>query len=504
MKTVNVKYDEYGKISEISDQSMHFEQENESLTVNADISTEKSVRAYLKSSNGNSDVVQTEFQDNNIYSIVIPYNFMSKGTLYVGFEIYDSNGYAERFEPIKIYIDKFISLNSENTENVYVVTVNVGETTTLLPNQSALVTNSGTEKDVILDFAIPKGEKGDTGATGAKGDKGDKGDTGAKGDKGEPGTTVYTDLTDKPQINGVTLSGNKTSSDLGIVGKFTRYADRSEIFNDYANNTISNGITYAHAEGYNNTIDGTGSYSHVEGYANTVSNTMCHAEGYNNNANGEYSHVEGHSNTGSNYGVHVEGRGNITSNNWQHVGGQYNQVVGNMAVIIGNGSSSERSNAYTLDWNGNGWFAGDVTGKKDNVTHKLSDKANNPTVVTNSVTADEVTMSGLHNRIYRYTASAVSLLEFATPNGAYPADYICEVCFNSGATATTISYTSSGIINWVGTDCSLQTLDGHKYSIFAPTANKRYDIIIYYNGDTFVGLVNGFEKADMSNYVVEE
>ena len=33
---------------------------------------------------------------------------------------------------------------------------------------------------------------------------------------GTGGTTNYSDLTNKPQINGVTLTGNKTSSDLGI------------------------------------------------------------------------------------------------------------------------------------------------------------------------------------------------------------------------------------------------------------------------------------------------
>ena len=39
-------------------------------------------------------------------------------------------------------------------------------------------------------------------------------------------------------------------------------------------------------------------------------------------------------------------------------------------MIVGNGTYtnyttsstvSERSNAYTLDWNGNGWFAGSIT-----------------------------------------------------------------------------------------------------------------------------------------------
>ena len=32
------------------------------------------------------------------------------------------------------------------------------------------------------------------------------------------------------------------------------------------------------------------------------------------------------------------------------------------AHIVGNGTSNEnRSNAYTLDWDGNAWFAGDIT-----------------------------------------------------------------------------------------------------------------------------------------------
>ena len=34
--------------------------------------------------------------------------------------------------------------------------------------------------------------------------------------KGEPGTTVYSELSDKPSINGVILEGAKTFGDLGI------------------------------------------------------------------------------------------------------------------------------------------------------------------------------------------------------------------------------------------------------------------------------------------------
>ncbi len=35
--------------------------------------------------------------------------------------------------------------------------------------------------------------------------------------QGSGGTTDYTDLTNKPSINSVTLSGNKTASDLGMI-----------------------------------------------------------------------------------------------------------------------------------------------------------------------------------------------------------------------------------------------------------------------------------------------
>lgn len=41
--------------------------------------------------------------------------------------------------------------------------------------------------------------------------------TGGQGGGGGE-TSDYNDLSNKPQINGVTLSGNKTTSDLGIYG----------------------------------------------------------------------------------------------------------------------------------------------------------------------------------------------------------------------------------------------------------------------------------------------
>jgi len=146
------------------------------------------------------------------------------------------------------------------------------------------------------------GPAGPTGPQGPKGDKGDKGDTGPKGDKGDSGasewgqiegtlsnqtdlnnalsgkqstlvsgtniktinnesilgsgniniqgggsggTSDYSDLTNKPQINSVTLSGNKSLNDLGIQPA-GNYALESEIpdVSNFITNTVNDLVNY--------------------------------------------------------------------------------------------------------------------------------------------------------------------------------------------------------------------------------------------------------------------
>ena len=79
-------------------------------------------------------------------------------------------------------------------------------------------------------------------------------------------------------------------------------------------------------------------------------------------------------------------------------------------------------------------------------------------------------------------------ISFTFNNGAYPDAYISSLVFDSGEIPTSIDYTDSGILNWVGVDCTM--VDG--FSIFQPSANTHYDIIFYFNGSQFIGLVNGF------------
>lgn len=133
--------------------------------------------------------------------------------------------------------------------------------------------------------------------------------------------------------------------------------------------SLSSG-NYSHAEGGRTRSSGT--WSHSEGYNTIASGTASHAGGYAGTASGNYSHAEGYHSTASGIASHAEGGGTIAQRESQHVFGEYNIADnggtgetterGEYVEIVGNGTADNaRSNAYTLDWSGNGWFAGKVS-----------------------------------------------------------------------------------------------------------------------------------------------
>lgn len=124
----------------------------------------------------------------------------------------------------------------------------------------------------------------------------------------------------------------------------------------------------SHAEGGGNIASGQD--SHAEGGGNTASGWNSHAEGGGNIASGKESHAEGGGSTASGYASHAEGNGTIANHFAQHVFGEYNVADtssagadnrGNYIEIVGNGTSSTRSNARTLDWSGNETLAGNLS-----------------------------------------------------------------------------------------------------------------------------------------------
>ena len=200
----------------------------------------------------------------------------------------------------------------------------------------------------------------------------------------------------KENLVGKSLEGEAVSPSVGTT---VTAAVGAEIFNDYRNRSyydddgvVANGNVatgkFSHAEGEGTTASG--ECSHAEGDNTKATNYMAHAEGRNTTASGQYSHAEGRwtvasgcdshaecnsteasgecshaeglSTKASGKYSHSEGYGTVASGEVQHVQGKYNVEDTNNAYahIVGNGDRSKPSNAHTLDWNGNAWFAGDV------------------------------------------------------------------------------------------------------------------------------------------------
>ena len=113
----------------------------------------------------------------------------------------------------------------------------------------------------------------------------------------------------------------------------------------------------SHAEGsYTKMPDGSTRYSTASGYASHTEGGGCHTTG-------TAAHAEGIGTTASGRCAHVEGTYTIAAGKAQHVEGVANieDTADKYIHVAGNGTSpTDRSNAYTLDWNGNGWYAGNV------------------------------------------------------------------------------------------------------------------------------------------------
>ena len=145
---------------------------------------------------------------------------------------------------------------------------------------------------------------------------------------------------------------------IGISGTGTY----SEVFNNLTDNIASG--DYSHAENFKTTASGYS--SHAEGLNTIASGYGAHAEGANTIAKGAYSHATGYYTEANGVQSVASGEGTIAAGRNQHVSGSYNVEDTSSLVIVGNGAASNnRSNAYKLTKDGNGYYTGDVYANKD-------------------------------------------------------------------------------------------------------------------------------------------
>lgn len=164
----------------------------------------------------------------------------------------------------------------------------------------------------------------------------------------------------------------------------------------------------SHAEGTN--TQAIGSEAHAEGYATkayrrahaegfqTIAETYTHAEGLNTLSRGNGAHAEGSSTQALATGSHSEGSGTIAASSNQHVQGRYNisDNANAYAHIVGNGTSdTARSNAHTLDWSGNAWYAGGVSASSINVASTAFNSAFQFKITYDDGTTQEIKVLGV-------------------------------------------------------------------------------------------------------------
>jgi hypothetical protein len=219
--------------------------------------------------------------------------------------------------------------------------------------------------------------------------------------KNQDNTFEWVELPTNPDLSSyapITSPVFKKSISIGNVAPDKTLGENSIIVSSYGEAsgiyTLSNGKSaiaradYSHAEGYASMSKGL--YSHAEGEQTGAIGQSSHSEGHGGDATGVASHAEGYYTTSNGKYSHAEGYRTIATGDNQHAQGKYNieDKDNKYAHIVGNGYRDERnykdyrSNGYTLDWSGNGWFAGKVTQEgtptddKDLVNKKYVDDAN--------------------------------------------------------------------------------------------------------------------------------
>lgn len=175
---------------------------------------------------------------------------------------------------------------------------------------------------------------------------------------GDHTIAIYLNSTIIVQIDSKYLPDNPSKMDRHnavCTNSFRMYTSTASGSNSHAigDFTTASGLN-SHAEGY--WTKASGENSHVEGKNTVASGDQSHAEGGNTTASGSHSHAEGYSTVAQRAYQHVQGRCNILDTNGTGV-----TSFGKYLHIVGNGQNvNARSNAHTLDWNGNAWYQGDV------------------------------------------------------------------------------------------------------------------------------------------------
>ena len=242
----------------------------------------------------------------------------------------------------------------------------------------------------------------------------------------------------------------------------------------------------SHAEGYSTRA--IGQAAHAEGSTSEASGYGSHAEGANTMASGTDSHAEGNSTIARGIYSHAAGYGTTAKNKSQYVFGEYNIIDltvldesnrGTYVEIVGNGTDNNtRSNARTLDWNGNEVLAGKLTvgagpvNSMDVTTKQYVDNKTQPFIVHVSEHSRETANEEIE---YYYTLDETAeniaeaftqtqiILEYTTTSNTAPAGFEGSIVY-SLCSQIVVKYNENDVLTYFA---ALVSLMGKSYTFVA-------------------------------------
>ena len=292
-----------------------------------------------------------------------------------------------------------------------------------------------------------------------------------------------------------------TFTDLIIYEEEVKYLDNKYLETDLVlQNSVSLGRigdmgAGSSAIGYD--VEASGYASHAEGSYTQASGGASHAEGYRTAASGKNSHAEGTYTIASGENQHAQGRYNIVDNNNKY------------AHIVGNGNSSTDSNAHTLDWEGNGWYAGKLsqegtpTEDKDLVTKKYVDDntvihplpiykmAEAPTMITYTVNIMDLKKLTTYGAIRDINSTKYQRYHFIYPCD----DGTNKTIVNTG---DDINDTTFRVYHY--DNSSTLTFNNVRYSIDYTKHSTSTDVIVTEYIQNYLGIYNTREYTPTEDY----
>lgn len=216
-------------------------------------------------------------------------------------------------------------------------------------------------------------------------------------------------------------------------------------------------------------------------FQNVASGNLSHAEGKGTRASGGCSHAEGSGTTASGNYSHAEGSDTIAASDYQHVQGKYNVEDSNSkyAFIIGNGAdSSNRSNAFAIDWNGLIYVGNSSTGVNVSQLQSIINSSNKISAdfVDDSDSPNKFVTSDEKTKISNNNNALVELIDSGQKN-------LVNAQNPSGQQRVTITKGNNGsaVIS-----CSNATWATTAYHVYV-TPNEDYKLLLY------------VDEADVSN-----